>query len=135
MSDISTSPSLVTEGIRISVQSMFLPEQSSSKTNTYCFAYRITIVNESESTVQLMRRHWDITDGYGSVRVVEGDGVIGLQPTLKPGEEHSYVSGSVMPSTIGKMEGYYEMERPGSGGEVIPVNIPPFLLITPYLLN
>jgi ApaG protein len=131
---ITTSPSLTTEGIRISVQSLFLPEQSSANTHTFCFAYRIHISNESDYTIQLLRRHWDITDGTGQQRVVEGEGVIGQQPVLGPGEVHRYVSGSVIPTSIGKMEGYYIMMRK-EDGEEFEVQIPAFLLIAPYMLN
>lgn len=113
---------------------MFLPDQSSAKTDSYCFAYQIEIVNQSTDTVQLLRRHWDIFDGHGQQRVVMGDGVIGKQPVLAPGERHSYVSGSVLPTSIGKMEGFYTFLRISDEQE-FEVEIPPFLLVAPYVLN
>ena len=128
-----SSESLVTEGIRISVQSMFVPEQSSANNNCYVFAYRISISNESDHTVKLMRRHWIITDAYGEKRIVEGDGVVGQQPVLLPGQAHTYVSGSVFKTPIGKMEGFYTMQKDGS--EIIDVVIPTFYLMAPSTLN
>ncbi|MCS7072872.1 MAG: Co2+/Mg2+ efflux protein ApaG [Bacteroidia bacterium] len=128
-----SSQSLITEGIRISVQSMFVPEQSSANNNCYVFAYRINISNESNHTVKLLRRHWIITDGYGEKRIVEGDGVVGQQPVLSPGQVHTYVSGSVFKTPVGKMEGYYTMQKDSS--EIIDVVIPTFYLISPSILN
>ena len=129
-----SSPSLVTEGVRITVQTLFLPEQSAAATSTYCFAYRIQIRNESEETVQLLRRHWVIFDGQGQRRVVIGDGVVGKQPVLEPGQEHAYVSGSVFATMVGKMEGHYTMRRLATGEE-FRVAIPPFVLEVPFLAN
>ena len=131
---IETSRSLVTEGVRISVRSIFVPEQSSLKHGNFVFAYRITIRNESNYTLQLLSRHWDILDGLGDRRVVEGDGVVGLQPVIEPNNEHTYMSGSVFPTPVGVMQGHYNMVRV-SDGTPFQVDIPQFLLIAPFLLN
>jgi len=123
-----------TQGIRISVEAMFVPEQSSARHHTYVFAYRIGIHNESPQTVQLMTRHWDIQDGTLDLRVVEGDGVVGKQPVLEPGASHTYMSGSVIKTPVGKMEGWYDMVRIPTG-ETFRVEIPSFMLVAPYVLN
>lgn len=131
---ITKSPSLVTNGVKVSVQSMFMPEQSSVKQKTYCYAYRISIVNETDHPVQLLRRHWRILNGHAEERIVAGDGVIGKQPVLWPGEEHAYVSGAVISTGIGTMSGHYEMVEADSGNE-FQVTIPTFLLVAPHILN
>lgn len=128
----------VTHGIRISVRSLFVPEQSSALNFSYVFAYRVHIKNESDQTVQLLSRHWDIRDAWGEYRVVEGEGVVGQQPILAPGEEHSYVSGSVFKTPVGVMEGWYTMVSLTADGPVhapFDVTIPPFQLIVPFALN
>jgi ApaG protein len=130
----TTQPSLVTQGVRVSVQSMFVPEQSSAKTNTFCFAYRIEILNESPYPVQLLRRYWLVTDGYGKKRIVEGEGVIGVQPELEAGDTHNYVSGCVLPTEIGQMEGYYTFVNQITGVE-FQVRIPKFLLVSTNVMN
>lgn len=126
--------SLVTEGVRISVRTIYVPEQSSQKNNTYVFAYRITIVNETEHTVQLMRRHWKIKDSMGERREVKGEGVVGQQPVLLPGRSHSYVSGCVLKTPIGTMDGHYTMVRYEDESE-FEVKIPEFTLVGSFLLN
>lgn len=134
---LNTPVTLVTEGIRISVQTVFVQEQSSVLTESFVFAYRITIANESGQTVQLLRRHWDILDGCGTYRCVAGEGVVGQQPVLAPGHEHTYTSGSVFKTTFGQMAGYYTFRRLDSGteGEEFRVRIPAFLLQVPFTLN
>jgi ApaG protein len=127
-------PSQVTNGIRITVQTAFVEEQSNADNHHYAFVYRIYIRNESGSTVQLLRRHWEILDGYSLRRVVRGDGVVGRQPVIAPGTEHHYVSGSVFATPIGRMQGHYVMWDSQSEEE-FEVEIPPFLLVAPYLLN
>lgn len=126
--------SLVTAGIRVSVRTLFVPDQSSIKTQTYVFAYRITIHNESNATVQLLRRHWDIKDALGDQRVVAGDGVVGQQPVLGPKQSHTYISGSVFKTPVGMMEGFYTFMDAETGRE-FDVRIPAFVLVTPFLLN
>lgn len=97
--------SQVTEGIRISVRTTFVAEQSSALNESFVFAYQITIRNESERTVQLLRRNWEIWDGYGSLRRVAGDGVVGQQPLLSPGEQHTYTSGCVFKHLLARWKG------------------------------
>jgi ApaG protein len=126
--------SAVTEGVQVSVQSTFLPEYSSARQSHFVFSYKVTIENKSDYTVQLHRRHWHIFDSDGSVREVEGEGVIGQQPILEPGEVHQYISGCNFRTTMGKMKGTYLMERVFDGKH-ITVEIPEFSMIVPYRLN
>lgn len=118
--------SAVTEGIRVSVESFYVPEQSSPPQKRFAFAYRITIGNESDRTVQLLRRHWIITDANAQVTEVYGDGVVGEQPVLGPGDEHTYTSGAVLETAHGSMRGSYEMRD--TAGKLFQVEIPQFAL-------
>jgi len=103
--------SAITEGIRVRVQSLYLPDQSSPEDDRYVFAYTITISNESVRTAQLRTRHWIITDGRGTIEEVRGDGVVGEQPRLQPGQSFQYTSGCVLTTAIGTMHGTYRMWR------------------------
>jgi ApaG protein len=96
-----------TDGIRVRVQSQYLPEQSSPRDDRYVFAYTITISNESARTAQLRTRHWIITDARGAVEEVRGDGVVGEQPKLSPGQSFQYTSGCVLTTPVGTMQGSY----------------------------
>lgn len=98
------------------------------------FAYRVSIENQSEQTIKLLRRHWYVFDSNGSTREVEGEGVVGLQPVIEPGKTHQYVSGSHLKTEIGKMHGTYLMERV-TDGKRFKVNIPEFPLIAPFKMN
>lgn len=124
----------ITEGIKITVQTEYSSEYSSPMNMHYMFAYRITIENNSEHTVQLLRRHWFIYDSDGSIREVEGEGVVGRQPILESGEVHQYVSGCNLKTPIGKMKGTFLMEKI-MDGKKFKVNIPEFVLIPPFKLN
>ena len=124
----------VTEGVKVSVLSEYQPEYSSPYQAHFVFTYKITIENHSDFTVQLMRRHWLIFDSNGSMREVEGEGVIGQQPVLEPGEIHQYVSGCNLRTSMGKMVGTYLMERV-LDGKRFKVQIPEFVMIPPYNLN
>jgi ApaG protein len=124
----------VTEGIKISVETSFQPGYSNADQNHYVFSYDITIENNSEYTIQLLRRHWFIFDSIGEYKEVEGEGVIGQQPILEPGQNHRYVSGCNLKSNIGKMSGTYLMERQ-IDGQRFEVQIPEFHLVVPYRLN
>jgi ApaG protein len=124
----------ITDGIKISVESNFQQEYSSPSHNHFVFTYKIKIENCSEHTMQLKRRHWHIHDSNNSIKEVEGEGVVGQQPVLEPGQIHEYVSGSNLQSGLGKMYGTYQMERIVDG-KIIDVTIPEFTLIVPYLLN
>ena len=126
-------PSAVTEGVRVTVEARYLEERSSPEEGAFAFAYTVAIQNEGASPVQLRRRHWIITDGNGKVDEVEGPGVVGEQPTLKPGEVHRYTSGAVLPTPVGTMEGTYEMHE--KHGRVFRAEIPRFALRVPGVLQ
>jgi ApaG protein len=126
--------SSVTEGVKVSVKTEYQSDYSSPLQAHYVFTYRITIENASDYTIQLLRRHWTIYDSNGTVREVEGEGVVGLQPVLEPGEVHQYVSGCNLRSSMGKMAGTYLVERIIDGKQV-RVAIPEFTMIVPYKLN
>jgi len=123
----------VTEGIRISVKTQYIPQQSAPKSKRYVFAYTIRIVNEGDATAQLKSRHWVITDGAGKIEEVRGPGVIGQQPVLRPGENFEYTSGCVLETPRGTMHGTYQMVRPD--GAKFDATIAPFDLVLPYTLN
>ena len=123
-----------TEGVKVTVTTNYLPDYSSPVQQHYVFAYKISIENISEFTVKLLRRHWYIHDATGVVREVEGEGVVGQQPVLEPGESHEYVSGCNLKTGLGKMRGTYLMERLVDGKK-FDVTIPEFNLIVPYKLN
>jgi ApaG protein len=123
----------VTEGIRVSVEATYLADRSQPDENSFAFAYVVTIANEGHGRVQLMRRHWIITDGNGEVREVEGPGVVGEQPVLEKGTVHQYTSGAVLTTPVGTMEGTYEMHEPD--GRVFRATIPRFQLQKPGVLQ
>jgi ApaG protein len=124
----------ITQGVRVSVATEYQPEYSSPAQSHFVFTYKIQIDNFSEYTVQLLRRHWYIHDANGTVREVEGEGIVGQQPVLEPGESHEYVSGCNLKSGMGKMFGTYQMERVVDG-RLFDVNIPEFTMIVPFRLN
>ena len=126
--------SAITQGVKVSVFTRYQPEYSSPVQMHYVFTYHIKIENQSDKTVQLLKRHWRIYDSNGIIREVDGEGVVGLQPVLEPGESHEYVSGCNLKTTIGKMEGTYLMERIFDGKK-FEIKIPTFNLIVPYVLN
>ncbi|WP_020647781.1 Co2+/Mg2+ efflux protein ApaG [Solimonas variicoloris] len=124
----------VTRGIRIIVQPRFVAEQSDPDRSQYLFAYHITIRNEGEQTVQLLSRHWVITDGEGHVEDVRGPGVVGYQPVLAPGEEFQYTSGCPLTTPVGTMHGEFNMVVPDTR-ETFDARISPFRLAVPTALN
>ena|ERR1017187_4562969 len=124
----------VTKGIKVSVETYYQDAQSNPAKSQYFFAYRITIENFSGETVQLLRRHWHIFDSNGSISEVEGEGVVGQQPVLAPGEIHQYVSGCNLTTEIGRMWGTYLMENKATKKR-FKVNIPEFEMIAPFKLN
>src|SRR6185295_17338394 len=126
-------PTAVTEGIRVTVEAVYLDDRSSPDDDSYAFAYVVAIANEGGAQVQLMRRHWVITDGNGEVKEVEGPGVVGEQPVLNAGEEHQYTSGAVLTTPVGTMEGSYEMHEPN--GRIFRAAIPRFQLQKPGVLQ
>lgn len=123
-----------TSGITISVECEYQSEYSNPENLHFMFAYRITIENISNQTIQLKSRHWDIYDSIGEKKVVDGDGVVGRQPILAPGEIHQYVSGCNLKSEIGYMQGHYTMRRE-IDDSIFQVNIPRFNLIASFKLN
>jgi len=117
------------EGIVVRVAVNFLPEQSRIEAGKWFWVYHIRIENDSDYTVQLLTRHWRITDGRGKVDYVEGPGVVGEQPVLHPGDSHDYVSGCPLTTPTGSMEGHYTFRR--DDGAMIEVAIPFFPLAAP----
>lgn len=118
-----------TDGITVRVSVSYLPDRSRAEQARWFWAYHIRIENHSDHVVQLLTRHWVITDGRGAVQHVDGEGVVGEQPVLKPGQSHDYVSGCPLPTPSGRMEGIYRMLR--DDDSVIAVTIPRFPLIAP----
>ncbi|HYW05939.1 MAG TPA: Co2+/Mg2+ efflux protein ApaG [Longimicrobium sp.] len=116
----------ITEGIRITVQPMFLPDHSDPAEPRFVFAYRVRIENVGETAAQLTWRHWYIHDAVAGDSEVEGEGVIGQQPSIEPGGVHEYQSFSVLESPEGHMEGTYEFRRPD--GTLFRASIPRFQL-------
>lgn len=116
--------------ITVTVKPIYLDDQSSPGENHYVWAYRVRIENHGERTVQLLRRHWKITDALGRVQEVQGSGVVGEQPVLHPGDAYEYTSGTPLPTPSGIMVGTYQMEI--ENGDRIDVDIPAFSLDSPY---
>ncbi|MEM9171158.1 MAG: Co2+/Mg2+ efflux protein ApaG [Pseudomonadota bacterium] len=119
--------------IEINVSTQFLDEQSEPDAGRYVFAYTIRIANLGEATAQLRRRHWVITDSNGKVQEVRGDGVVGEQPTLKPGTAFEYSSGAVIETPVGAMQGEYDMTA--EDGTEFQATIQPFTLAVPGILQ
>ena len=118
-----------THGIEITVQPFYVPEQSDPDDDYYLFAYTVTIRNAAAVPVQLVSRHWIITDGKAQVEEVRGDGVVGKQPFLQPGEGFEYTSACPLRTPTGNMRGSYQMA--GEGGRTFEVRIPLFFLRHP----
>lgn len=118
-----------TDGIVVRVSVSYLPDQSEPDRGRWFWAYHIRIENESRATVQLLTRHWVITDGRGLRHSVEGEGVVGEQPVIEPGASYDYVSGCPLATPTGSMQGSYHMRGPG--GEGFDVAIPKFGLLAP----
>jgi ApaG protein len=124
----------ITDGVKVSVETIYQPEYSNPANEHYMFAYKIQIENLGDYSVQLLRRHWVIFDSNGSKREVEGEGVVGLQPILAPGQHHEYVSGCNLKTNMGFMQGTFQMRRLVDN-ELFDVNIPQFALIPPFKQN
>ncbi len=120
----------ITHAIRVSATPFFIEEESSHEQNQYLWAYQIRIENLSPHEVQLRRRHWEILDAHGHKQLIDGEGIIGQQPTLKPGDAIEYTSSAPLPTPSGVMQGYYVMVN--DTGEEIEVTIPAFSLDSPY---
>jgi ApaG protein len=119
-----------TRSITVTVKPFYLEDQSSPVESHYVWAYHVRIENRGRETVQLLNRHWKITDGQGRMQEVRGPGVVGEQPVLGPGEAFEYTSGTPLPTPSGIMVGTYEMET--GGGESFSVRIPAFSLDSPH---
>ncbi len=119
--------------IQVEVESFYVPERSEPARSYYFFAYKITITNRGDQPAQLLTRHWVITDGNGQVQEVRGDGVVGEQPHLEPGQSFDYTSACPLQTPFGTMEGSYNFVT--DGGEEFDAPIPLFMLAVPSALN
>jgi ApaG protein len=126
--------SLISEGVQVSVETYYQQDYSNPLQSEYMFAYRIAIENHNSFPVKLHRRHWHIFDSSGLYREVEGEGVVGVQPVLAPGERYQYVSGCNLRSEMGRMHGTYQMENLNSK-QLFEVNIPAFEMFVPFKNN
>ena len=131
--DDKTRSAAVTEGIRVEVESFFVPERSEPAKSAYFFAYRVRIANEGTHPARLVSRHWVISDGNGREEHVRGPGVVGEQPRLEPGEAFEYTSFCPLPTPVGGMHGTYQMVRDDGAG--FDAEIAPFTLAVPHALN
>ncbi|TXE07183.1 Co2+/Mg2+ efflux protein ApaG [Seonamhaeicola algicola] len=124
----------VTKGIKISVETTFEGSFYRNYKIQYAFGYKITIENQSKDSVQLQWRHWEILDALNNVEIVDGEGVIGQKPVLKPGESHTYTSGCLLTSPFGAMYGHYTMVN-FTTTQKFTVDIPTFKLSAPFAIN
>ncbi|MEM6717880.1 MAG: Co2+/Mg2+ efflux protein ApaG [Bacteroidota bacterium] len=124
----------VTRGIKISVETSFEGTFFKNYKMHFAFGYQITIENQSKDSVQLTSRHWQIFDALNNIEIVDGEGVIGKKPVLKPGESHTYQSGCLLASPIGAMRGHYNMVN-FTTTKKFRVFIPTFKLSAPFALN
>jgi ApaG protein len=124
----------ITQGIAVQVETFYNGSVGSAEAEEHTFAYRITIVNQSDFPVQLLKRHWIIFDSLGIIREVNGDGVVGQQPIIEPNQQFQYVSGTGMHTEIGKMGGSYTMQNLFNK-QLFEVGIPDFELIVPHKMN
>ena len=122
-----------TNGVRVHVKPEYLENESDPKNRFWFYIYHVTIQNDSDTKVQLISRHWIITNGEGEVEHVRGPGVVGEKPILSKGESFSYTSACPLNTAIGTMHGTYQMKT--ESGEVFDANIAPFLLAEPNSLN
>jgi ApaG protein len=123
----------LTNGILVTVKSAYMPERSAPTLRRFAFAYTVTIANQGGETATLLRRRWLITDSEGEIQEVRGDGVVGEQPVLGPGEAFEYTSWCVIATPTGSMQGSYEMQA--NGGTLFDAEIAPFRLGMPHSLN
>jgi len=124
----------ITRGIEVGVQTFYLEEQSDPDAGTWVWAYRVRIANGGTETVQLLRRTWRITDAKGKLAVVEGPGVVGEQPVLRPDEAFEYTSGTPLETPSGFMEGTYQM-RVLDTDERFDAAVPAFSLDSPHVVR
>jgi ApaG protein len=119
--------------IKVGVETRYIEDQSNPEQNYYVFAYTITIQNKGKQNAQLLTRHWVITDSNSKIQEVRGDGVVGEQPLLKPGEEFVYTSGTRLETAVGTMKGSYQMLA--DDGSHFDAEIEEFVLSTPRVLH
>jgi len=129
----SCSSEALTNNVRVEVESQYAPERSQPFQNQWFFHYTVRITNESDETVQLLSRHWIITDAKGQTEEVRGPGVVGEQPQLAPGESFQYTSGCPLSTSTGMMRGTYQMVS--ASGDHFDVEIAPFALHEPYTVH
>lgn len=119
--------------VAVQVQSRYLPEQSEPEAQRYAFAYTVRLHNAGAVAARLLSRHWLITDAEGQTEEVRGDGVVGVQPLLQPGEQYEYTSGAVLKTSLGTMQGSYLMQA--VDGTRFAADIPAFVLSIPRVLH
>ena len=119
--------------IKVDVETRYIEDQSNPEQNYYVFAYTITIKNKGRQNAQLLTRHWVITDSNSKIQEVRGDGVVGEQPLLKPGEQFVYTSGTMLETAMGTMKGSYQMLA--DDGSHFDATIEEFVLSTPRVLH
>ena len=119
--------------IKVDVETQYVPDQSDPEQERYVFAYTITIRNEGSVPAKLLTRHWIITNADNKVQEVRGEGVVGEQPHLKPGDGFRYTSGTVLETPVGSMHGTYQMEA--DDGVKFDAEIAPFTLSTPHTIH
>lgn len=124
----------ITQGIKISVLTSFEGTYFKNYKLNFAFSYQITIENNSKDTVQLVSRHWEILDALNQLEIVDGEGVIGKKPVLKPGEKHNYSSGCLLLSPFGSMNGFFNMIN-FTTTRNFKVAVPSFRLLAPFALN
>lgn len=122
-----------TRGVHVRVRAQFVPERSSPDDDAYFFAYHIVITNNGDVTARLVSRHWIITDGTGQVQEIRGEGVVGEQPILAPGESFEYTSACPLKTPVGSMHGTYQMVT--ANGERFDARIAPFTLAFPFAIH
>jgi len=123
----------MSQRINVDVDTLYIESESSPANSQYVFAYTITITNTGSIAAKLLTRHWVITDANGHVEEVRGDGVVGEQPHLKPGEGFQYTSGAVLKTPVGTMSGSYQMVTDDGGN--FDADIPEFILSSPRTLH
>ncbi|MCC9000531.1 MAG: Co2+/Mg2+ efflux protein ApaG [Candidatus Contendobacter sp.] len=119
--------------IKVAAQAFYLEEQSAPDSDRYVFAYTVLIQNQGNIAAKLLSRHWIITDANGKVEEVRGEGVVGEQPHLRPGEGFQYTSGAILETSVGSMKGSYQMLA--DDGRTFDTDIPPFVLSIPRTLH
>ena len=124
----------ILDNIKINVEAFFLENKSDIEKSVYFFMYKVTISNQTDKTIQLLSRHWDICDANGDINIIEGEGVIGEQPIMKPGSSFQYNSFCPLKTEFGKMSGFYIFEEEGTEN-LFKGLIPEFALVVPTRIN